>query len=91
MTIVMSGSVAGAVMITFLAPAWRCFCASGRLRKRPLASMTMSIFILFPGELGRIGDRRNLDLLAIYDDPIVGCLDLGIKDPVDRVVFQQVC
>src|SRR5262245_37000170 len=38
----MSGSVAGAEMITFLAPASRCFCASSRLVNRPVDSITTS-------------------------------------------------
>src|SRR5205814_2164974 len=38
----MSGSVAGAEMTTFFAPAWRCFSASGRLVKSPVDSIATS-------------------------------------------------
>ncbi len=38
----MSGSVAGAEMITFFAPASRCFCASSRFVNRPVDSITTS-------------------------------------------------
>ena len=39
---VMSGSVAGAEMMTFFAPASRCFCAPSRFVKKPVDSITMS-------------------------------------------------
>src|SRR5687767_114375 len=38
----MSGSVAGAEMTTFFAPASRCFCAPSRLVKKPVDSRTTS-------------------------------------------------
>ena len=41
-TTVMSGSLAGAVMTTFLAPAWRCFDDVALSRKIPVDSTTMS-------------------------------------------------
>ncbi len=41
-TIVMSSSVAGAEMMTFLAPASRCLWASAALVNRPVDSITMS-------------------------------------------------
>src|SRR3954470_12265215 len=41
-TIVRSGSVAGAEMTTFFAPASRCFAASSRLVKKPVDSSTTS-------------------------------------------------
>ncbi len=41
-TTVMSGSVAGAEMTTFWAPASRCLAASARLVKKPVDSMTTS-------------------------------------------------
>src|SRR4051794_32088164 len=41
-TRVMSGSVAGAEMITFFAPASRCFCADARSVKKPVDSITTS-------------------------------------------------
>ena len=37
-----SGSVAGAEMITFCAPALRCFAASSRFVKKPVDSITTS-------------------------------------------------
>ena len=42
MTMVMSSSLAGQVMTTFLAPASRCFCASSPVLKMPVASTTTS-------------------------------------------------
>ena len=50
-TTVMSGSVAGAEIITFLAPACKCFSASGRLVKRPVDSKTTSTPNLPQGRL----------------------------------------
>ena len=47
----MSGSVAGAEIITFLAPACKCFSASGRLVKRPVDSKTTSTPNLAQGRL----------------------------------------
>ncbi len=41
-TSVMSGSVAGAEMTTFFAPASRCFCASSRFVKCPVDSIATS-------------------------------------------------
>src|SRR3954463_16790839 len=41
-TTVTSGSVAGAEMMTFLAPASRCLAASARLVKKPVDSTTTS-------------------------------------------------
>ena len=41
-TTVMSGSLAGAVMMTFLAPACRCLEEVARSRKMPVDSTTMS-------------------------------------------------
>ncbi len=41
-TMVMSSSLAGAEMRTFLAPPARCLAASSRLVKMPVDSMTMS-------------------------------------------------
>src|SRR5215211_6474474 len=41
-TTVRSGSVAGAEMITFFAPASRCFCAPSRFVKKPVDSITTS-------------------------------------------------
>ena len=41
-TIMTSGPLAGAVMITFFAPAARCFAASSRLVNRPVDSKTTS-------------------------------------------------
>ena len=42
-TIVMSGPLAGAVMMTFFAPACRCMAAFSRSRNTPVDSMTMSM------------------------------------------------
>jgi hypothetical protein len=41
-TTVRSGSVAGAEMTTFFAPAWRCFSASGRFVNSPVDSIATS-------------------------------------------------
>ena len=50
-TIVTSGSFAGAVMITFLAPACRCFDAVAVSRKMPVDSTTTSTPSSFHGRL----------------------------------------
>src|SRR5437867_4154916 len=50
-TTVTSGSLAGAVMMTFLAPAWRCLEAVAVSRKMPVDSTTTSTPSSFQGRL----------------------------------------
>jgi hypothetical protein len=61
MTIVMSSSLAGAEMMTFLAPPSMCCCASAALVKRPVDSMTMSMPRSFQGSLA--GSRSASTLI----------------------------
>ena len=49
MTTVRSSSLDGAVMMTFLAPASRCWAAVGPVRKMPVDSTTMSTSQAFQG------------------------------------------
>ena len=58
---VTSGSVAGAEMMTFFAPADRCLAASSRLVKKPVDSRTTSI-PRSPRQVGRVTLGQDLDL-----------------------------
>lgn len=62
-TIVMSSSLAGAEIRTFLAPAWMCFWASAFLVKMPVDSMTMSA----PSSAqGRLAGSRSAIVLKVW-------------------------
>ncbi len=50
-TMVMSSSLAGAEMITFLAPPAMCALAAGPVTKRPVDSITMSTPEVAPGQV----------------------------------------
>ena len=85
----MSGSVAGAEMTTFFAPAWRCFSASGRFVKKP-------------GRLDRdvdaeiapwrsAGSRSETNLIS-WPSTVIGRrrLDRRSRVPEHGVVLEQV-
>ena len=61
---VMSGSVAGAEMTTFFAPASRCFCAPSRFVKKPVDSITMSTPRSRQGIAAGIALGQQLDVVA---------------------------
>ena len=60
-----SGSVAGAEMITFFAPAARCLAASSRLVKKPVDSITTSQPRSPQRQVGRIALGEDLELVAV--------------------------
>ena len=53
-------SFAGAVMRTFFAPALRCFSAPARFVKKPVASITRSIFRSFHGRSSGSRSEKTL-------------------------------
>ncbi len=85
-----SGSVAGAEMITFFAPASRCFFASSRLVKRPVDSITTSTPMSPQGRSAGIALLEDLDLLAVDGDGTAALDDLAREPAEDRVVLQEV-
>jgi hypothetical protein len=74
----MSGSVAGAEMRTFFAPAARC-CRLDYDVNAPIA----------PGQRGRISLRENLKSLAVDFDLTRGGLDLRVEHAVCGVVLEH--
>ena len=63
-TTVKSGFFAGAVMMTFFAPAARCFAALSRSVKSPVDSNTTSTPRILPRQLRRVLHRQHLELVA---------------------------
>ena len=86
----MSGPVAGAVMITFFAPAARCLAASSRLVNLPVDSKTTSTPEIFPRQLRRVLDGQHLEVVAVDRDAVAPGADVAIEVAQDRVVLQQV-
>ena len=68
MTIVMSSSVAGAEIMTFLAPAVMCFFASDALVKWPVDSMTMSALT---DAQGRFAGSRSAKTLMVLPPTVM--------------------
>ena len=89
-TTVRSGSVAGAEMTTFFAPASRCFCAPSRLVKIPVDSIATSTPRSPHGSCGRIPLGEERDLLAADADDAVAGLDRRVERAEHRVVLEQV-
>ncbi len=85
-----SGPLAGAVMMTFFAPAARCFAASSRLVNLPVDSKTTSTPERLPRQLGRVLHRQDLERVAVHADRAVAGRDVGLEVPEHRVVLQQV-
>ena len=71
-TMVMSSSLAGAEMRTFLAPAAMCFSASAFLVKMPVDSMTMSTPSSPHGSVGGVALGEHLDGVAVDGDRVGG-------------------
>ena len=89
-TTVTSGLLAGAVMMTFFAPAARCLAASSRLVKRPVDSNTTSTPRSFHGSCaGSFCDSTwNSSPSTVIRSPLAR--DVGLQVAEDRVVLQQV-
>ena len=77
-------------MITFLAPAARCFAASALFRKRPVDSMTTSTPSAAHGNAAVLLHGRH-DLVPIDEDDAVCRSDRAWEPAVDGVVLEQVC
>ncbi len=65
MTIVTSSSLAGAEMITFLAPPSTCLRPWSASVKMPVDSMTTSDAEVAPRQLGRVALGEDLERLAV--------------------------
>ncbi len=89
-TRVRSGSVAGAEITTFFAPASRCFCAPSRFVKKPVDSSTTSTPRSPQARSAWIALGEELDLLAGSVDDAVGELHVTGKRAEIRVVLEQV-
>ena len=87
---VTSGSLAGAEMMTFLAPASRCLAASARAVKKPVDSITTSTPRSPQGSAA--GSRSESTFSGVPPTEIVSPLelDLGREAAEDRVVLEQV-
>ena len=72
----MSSSLAGAEMMTFLAPASTCSLALAASVKRPVDSMHDVDAEVAPRQLGRVALLEDLDGLAVDDDLVAGDLHL---------------
>ena len=87
---VMSGSVAGAEMMTFLAPASRCLEASSRLVNSPVDSNHDVGPDVAPRQLRGVLLGEDLELVAVDDQPVLADLDLALVGAEDGVVPEQV-
>jgi hypothetical protein len=85
---VRSSPLAGAEMMTFLAPAERCLAASSRLVKRPVDSRTISTSR--PSRKVRgILFFQDLEALLAGDDGVSLGAHVLLEVPEDRVVLEQ--
>ena len=90
MTMVMSSFLAGAEMMTFLAPPSMCalaFCASV---KKPVDSTMTSAPTPAQSMLGRVALLEDANGLAVHDDRGLVVGDLTGEAAQDRVVLEQV-
>ena len=87
---VMSSPLAGAEMITFFAPASRCFAAWSRSVKRPVDSSTMSTPRSFHGSLAGILLGEHAHPVAVDDERVARGLHRALEAAVHRVVLEQV-
>ena len=86
----MSGPFAGAVMITFLAPAARCFAAPSRLGEEPRRFEDDVHAEVLPRELRGILHRQHLERVAVDGDAVAAGLDVGVEVAEHGVVLEQV-
>ena len=86
----MSGSLAGAVMTTFLAPAWRCLEDVALSRKTPVDSTTMSTPSSPQGSGGGVFHRADPGLAAVHEDGLALDRDFGAQGAVHGIVLEQV-
>ena len=85
----MSLPLAGAVMTTFLAPAWMCLPAPGPSRKTPVPSMTRSASISRRLR-GSRSDTTKEVLAADGDGGVIDNLHVGVEGAEDGVVLEEV-
>ena len=86
----MSGSVAGAEMTTFFAPASRCFCADSRVGEEAGRLDRDVDAELAPRQLRGIALGHELDLVVAGPDEAVAGLDREVERAEHGVVLQQV-
>ena len=86
----MSGSVAGAEITTFFAPASRCFCAPGPVGEDPGRLDDHVHAEVAPRERGRVALGEHLHLLAARVEHAVAEHDVALEGAEVRVVLQQV-
>ena len=89
MTMVMSSLEAGAEMMTFLAPACRCFSASDALVKKPVDSMTTSTPRSPQPRWAGSFCGKHLDALVADDDEGTVNGDLFVQAAEDGVVLDE--
>ena len=85
----MSGSVAGAEITTFFAPASRCFCAPSRSGEEPGRLEHDVHAEIAPRQRGGIALREHAHLLAGRAEDAVGELDVALERAERRVVAQE--
>ena len=88
-TIVMSSPLAGALMITFFAPAFRWARALSASVKMPVDSRTMSTPRSPHGSVAGIRLLEDLDLAPVDDQRVVGVVDGAGIGAVRRVVLEE--
>ena len=85
----MSSSLAGAEMMTFLAPPSMCLAAASRLVNRPVDSMTISAPRSSQGSAAGIFLGQHLHLVAGRREAPVRELDFLLEATEHRVVLQE--
>ena len=89
-TSVTSGSVAGALMMTFFAPALEVLRGVVALREEAGRLDHHLGAHVAPGERRGIALGEHLQLVAVHDQAVVGEVDLALERAEDRVVLEQV-
>ena len=86
----MSGFFAGAVMMTFFAPAARCLAAASRFGEEAGRLEHDVDAEVLPRQLRRVLDRQDLELVLVDRDAVALGRDVRLQVAEDRVVLEQV-
>ena len=86
---VMSSPLAGAEMMTLLAPAAICFAALALSVKMPVLSMTTSTPSSPQGSCAGSRSDKRFDLIAVYNQRAVGGFNLARVDAVIGIVAKE--